>query len=204
MQYQEERAETTVAIHEVLARRRSPRAFDTRSVEPAKLRSLFEAARRAAPAFNAQPWYFIVATKDDTENFQRVLDCFDKFNQDWAKNAVAVGLSVASVRFEANGKTNRHAFHDVGQATATLAIQAAMLDLQVHQRGGIVPDLARKIFGIPDGYEVVAKACGFPGKAREHFSFRSSRRLGLRDERNQVQSGCRLPEGYSLSAQHAA
>jgi nitroreductase len=74
MQHHEERAETTKAIHEVLSRRRSPRAFDNRSVEPAKLRSLFEAARWAASAFNAQPWYFIVATKDDTENFQRVLD----------------------------------------------------------------------------------------------------------------------------------
>ena len=64
-------AETATPIHDVLRHRWSPRAFDRRPVEPEKLRSLFEAVRWAASSYNAQPWYFIVATKDDPENFRR-------------------------------------------------------------------------------------------------------------------------------------
>jgi nitroreductase len=157
-------AETVAPIHEVLRHRWSPRAFDSRPVEPEKLRSLFEAARWAASSFNAQPWYFIVATKDDAENFKRILDCFVEFNQNWAKGAPVVAVSVAGLKFPHNGQTNRHAFHDVGQAAANLALQATSLGLQIHQMAGILPEKAREILGIPDNFEAVAGiALGYPG-----------------------------------------
>ncbi len=156
-------AKTASPIHDLLAHRWSPRAFDSRPVEPDKLLSLFEAARWASSSFNAQPWYFIVATKDDPENFQRVLDCFVERNQSWAKNAPVVALSVAKLQLD-NGKPNRHAFHDVGQAVANLALQATALGLEIHQMAGIDPEKARQIFGIPEGYEAVAGiALGYPG-----------------------------------------
>ena len=88
-------ASTSVPIHEIIRQRWSPRAFDARPVEPEKLRSLFEAARWAASAYNDQPWFFIVATKDDPENFQRVLDCFVEFNQTWTRHAPVIALSAA-------------------------------------------------------------------------------------------------------------
>lgn len=157
-------AETSAPIHDVISRRWSPRAFDSHPVEPEKLRSLFEAARWAASSYNAQPWYFIVATKDEPVNFKKILDCFVEFNQSWAKNAPVLALSVARLKFDHNGDPNRYAFHDVGQAAANLALQATHLGLQVHQMAGILPDKARQIFGIPDGYEAVAGfAIGYPG-----------------------------------------
>lgn len=157
-------AETSAPIHDVISQRWSPRAFDSRPVEPDKLRSLFEAARWAASSYNAQPWFFIVATKNDSEDFRKILDCFIEFNQSWAKNAPVLALSVARLKFEHNGEPNRHAFHDVGQAAATLALQATHLGLQVHQMAGILPDKARQIFSIPEGYEAVAGfAIGYPG-----------------------------------------
>lgn len=157
-------ADTSVPIHELLSERWSPRAFDSRAVEPEKLRSLFEAARWAASSYNGQPWYFIVATRDDPENFNRVLESFVEFNQGWAKTAPVVGLSVAGLKFENNGQPNRHAFHDVGQAAANLALQATSLGLQIHQMAGILPDKARELFSIPEGYEAVAGfALGYPG-----------------------------------------
>jgi nitroreductase len=157
-------AETSAPTHDVISQRWSPRAFDSRPVEPDKLRSLFEAARWAASSYNAQPWFFIVATKNDSEDFRKILDCFIEFNQSWAKNAPVLALSVARLKFEHNGEPNRHAFHDVGQAAATLALQATHLGLQVHQMAGILPDKARQIFSIPEGYEAVAGfAIGYPG-----------------------------------------
>lgn len=157
-------APAAAPIHELITHRWSPRAFDSRPVEPEKLRSLFEAARWAASSYNAQPWYFIVGTKDEPENYKRVLDCFVEFNQGWAKSAPVVALSVAGHKMPHDGSTNRHAFHDVGQAAATLALQATALGLQVHQMAGIIPDKAREIFGIPADFEAVAGfAIGYPG-----------------------------------------
>jgi len=157
-------AVTATAIHEVLRHRWSPRAFDSRPVENEKLRSLFEAARWAASSYNAQPWYFIVAAKDDPENYKRVTDCFVEFNQGWTKGAPVVAISVAGMKFQHNGEPNRHAFHDVGQAAANLALQATALGLQIHQMAGILPDKARELFGIPAGFEAVAGiALGYPG-----------------------------------------
>lgn len=151
-------------IQELIAHRWSPRAFEAWAVEPEKLRSLFEAARWAASSSNVQPWSYIIATKDDPENFARVLECFNESNQAWTKNAPVIGLSVAALKVPQTGKLNRFAFHDVGQASAMLSIEAAGLGLQLHQMGGILPDKAREVFGVPEGYEVVAGfALGYPG-----------------------------------------
>jgi nitroreductase len=151
-------------IHELVSHRWSPRAFDSRPVEPDKLRSLFEAARWASSSYNAQPWFYIVATKNDPEAYKRILQCFVEFNQGWAKNAPVLAISVARLKFEHNGEPNRHAFHDVGSASANLALQATALGLQVHQMAGIIPEKARELFKIPEGYEAVAgMALGYPG-----------------------------------------
>jgi len=157
-------AETSAPIHEIIRNRWSPRAFAARAVEPDKLRSVLEAARWAASSYNAQPWYFIVATKDDPENFRKILDCFVEFNQNWAKNAPVLALSVAALKMDQAKEPNRHAFHDVGQAAANLALQATALGLEAHQMAGILPDKAREIFSVPEGYEVVAGiVIGYPG-----------------------------------------
>ena len=126
-------AETSAPVHDIIGRRWSPRAFDSRPVEHAKLRSLFEAARWAASSYNGQPWHFLVASKDEPESYQKILESFVEFNQGWAKNAPVLAISVAQLNFAHNGQPNRHAFHDVGQAAATLALEAANLGLQVHQ-----------------------------------------------------------------------
>ncbi len=157
-------APCAVPIHDLISHRWSPRAFDSRAIPPHELKGLFEAARWSASSYNAQPWYFIVATKDDPENFQKVLSSFVEFNQGWAKNASAVALSVAGLKMPHDGSQNRHAFHDVGQAAATLALEAASRGFQVHQMAGIIPDKAREVFGIPENFEPVAGfAIGYPG-----------------------------------------
>jgi nitroreductase len=156
-------AETSAPIHDLLRHRWSPRAFDSRPVEAEKLRSLFEAARWAASSYNAQPWYFIVGTKDDPETYNKVLETFVEFNQSWAKQAPVLAVSVAKLKFD-DGRPNRHAFHDVGQASAYLAAQAEALGLSAHQMAGIDPEKARKLFNIPTEYEAVAgMAIGYAG-----------------------------------------
>ncbi|MEK6586945.1 MAG: nitroreductase family protein, partial [Nitrospirota bacterium] len=60
-------------IHELLAGRWSPRAFDERPVDGDLLRVLFEAARWAPSSNNEQPWRFIVATKDHETEWNRLV-----------------------------------------------------------------------------------------------------------------------------------
>src|SRR5207247_3106842 len=112
----EKLAETRDPIHDLLRRRWSPRAFSDRRVEPHKLRSLSDAARWSQSSYNEQPWSFIVATKEDEAEYARLLSCLVEGNIEWAQLAPVLMVSVARLSFEEDGKPNRHAFHDVGQA----------------------------------------------------------------------------------------
>ncbi len=157
-------SDTQYPIEESLRQRWSPLAFSDRPVEPEKLCSVLEAARWAASSYNEQPWSFIIATKDNSAEFERLLGCLAEGNQEWAKNAPVLMLSVAKLYFERNGVENRHAFHDLGAAAASLAIQATALGLFIHQMAGFDVPRAKEVYSIPDGYEPVAAiALGYLG-----------------------------------------
>lgn len=142
-------------IHEALASRWSPYGFDDRPVKDEDLRSILEAARWSASAFNEQPWNYIVARKADGQQFDRVLSCLVEANQAWAKAAPVLVLTVVAETYSRNGKDNASALHDLGQASANLSTEATVRGLAVHQMAGIVPDHARELFGIPAGFRAV-------------------------------------------------
>jgi nitroreductase len=148
--------EASAGIHELLARRWSPRAFSPRPVEPEKLAQLFEAARWAPSSYNAQPWAFIVATREDAEGYTRLLSTLVEPNRQWAQQAPVLILAVAKLDFDHTPRPNRHALYDLGQSVANLTVQATALDLQIHQMGGFDPGAARELFAVPKGYEPVA------------------------------------------------
>lgn len=159
----EKPADTQYTIHDLLRRRWSPRAFDDRAIEPEKLRILFEAARWAPSSYNEQPWRFLVATKEQKTDYDRLFACLVEGNQKWAYRAPALLLSVATLQFE-DGSPNRHALHDTGMAVENLVVQATALGLVVHQMAGFRIDQARTDCKIPVGYEPVAMiAVGYPG-----------------------------------------
>ena len=160
----EKPADTQYQIHDLLRQRWSPRAFDDRSIELEKLRSLFEAARWAPSSNNEQPWRFLVATKENTTEYDRLFGCLVEGNQKWAHRAPALLLSVAKLQFEDGGSPNRHALYDTGMAVDNLVVQATALGLVVHQMAGFRIDQARTNCQIPAGYEPMAIiAIGYPG-----------------------------------------
>jgi nitroreductase len=160
----EKRASTDYPIHELLAQRWSPYAFDDRPVPEADLCALFEAVRWAASSFNEQPWTYIVATKEAPDQFQQLLSCLVEFNQVWAKAAPVLALGVVSLRSARSGQVNRAAVHDLGLAAGNLLVEATARGLFVHQMLGIFPDKARQIFDIPEGFEAwTGIAIGYRG-----------------------------------------
>lgn len=142
-------------IHELLAKRWSPYSFADRSVSEDDLRSLFEAARWAASSYNEQPWSYIVATKADPAEFERLLSCLVEGNQEWAKAAPVLALGCTNLNFARNNKPNAAAVHDLGLASANLTLEASVRGLNVHQMIGILPDKARELFRIPDGAQAL-------------------------------------------------
>jgi nitroreductase len=140
-------------IHELIARRWSPYAFADKPVSDADLRSLFEAARWAASSYNEQPWSYIVATKANPSEHERLLSCLVEGNQAWAKNAPVLAIGCTSLRFKLNGTPNAAAIHDLGLASATLTVEATVRGLFVHQMIGILPDRVRELYKVPEGVQ---------------------------------------------------
>ena len=153
-------------VDDLVRRRFSPRAFSDRPVPLQALRSLLEAARWAPSSFNEQPWSFIVATHTEPVEFAKLLTCLVEKNQQWAKHAPVLMLSVGAKNFAGSGKPNRHATHDVGAAAAWLTVQATALGLFVHQMAGIDPEKARQTYDVPNTHEVLSGiAISYRGEA---------------------------------------
>jgi nitroreductase len=151
-------------VHDLIRERWSPRAFADKPVQKEVLRSIFEAARWAPSSNNEQPWAYLVASKDDKDNFEKMLSVLVEFNAAWAKSAPVLALAVARLTFSKNNAPNRNAQYDTGAATALLSVEATAQGLAVHQMAGFDPEKARHVFGIPPGWEAIAAiAIGYPG-----------------------------------------
>src|ERR1700677_2307719 len=116
--------ETEHSVVDVIRHRWSPVVYSPQTVEPEKLLSVLEAARWAPSSFNEQPWSFLIARKEDSEDFAKMLGCLMEANQGWAKAAPVLMISVAKRNFAYNGKPNRCAVHDVGLASENMALEA--------------------------------------------------------------------------------
>lgn len=149
------RAPAVPGVMDVILQRWSPRAFADKPVADADLRRLFEAARWAASSSNEQPWRFLVGRRGD-EAYRRIYDSLVEFNQKWAASAPVLILSLARKTYARNGDANYHALHDTGAASAYLALEATALGMHAHSMGGFDHAKARKLFGVPEEFDMGA------------------------------------------------
>ena len=145
-------AKTSVPIHDLLATRWSPRAFDAeRKVSRAQLAALLEAARWAPSCNGDQPTRYLIWDRHrDPEGWQKAFDCLSENNRKWVKNVPLLMLSCAGSVFAHSGKPNRFGPHDTGAASMSMALQAPALGLALHQMGGYDAAKAREAFRIPE------------------------------------------------------
>jgi len=149
-----ERANAHTDIHDIIARRWSPRAFDPeRPVEADALATCLEAARWAPSCFGEEPWRFVVCDRHaDKAAWQRLHDCLTEKNRLWAGKVPVLILACADSVFRMGGNPNRWAQYDTGAAVVSLCLQATALGLASHQMGGFEIDKARAGFAIPTEY----------------------------------------------------
>lgn len=146
----------------------TPVSFSDRLVEADKLRCLLENTNRTPSFKNEQPWNFIIASKDDQAEFQRLLDCLSEANAELVGKAPLLMLSVARLTTSLDGERNNHAFRDARHAVTHLVSTAKAMGLTAQIMAGFNSAKARREFHIPGEYEPLsAIAIGYPAETRD-------------------------------------
>lgn len=167
----EKAADTSADLHDLIKSRWSPVGFDPdRAIAKNKLLRMLEAARWAASSYNLQPWRFIVARRENSDEFQKMLSALQEGNAAWAQYAAVLMIAVIKKRSRPD-TLNRHASHDLGLAVSQMVLQALDDGIHAHQMAGFFPDKAREIYDIPDEYEpFTAIAFGYKMLDLSHLS----------------------------------
>jgi len=93
------------SIAPLLVDRWSPRSMTGEPLVDEDLFPLFEAARWAPSSYNCQLWRFIIARRQNQEEFERFFSLLTPRNQVWTKNAGA--LVVAPRELDSSTMTSR-------------------------------------------------------------------------------------------------
>jgi len=162
----QQRMNVQAPIERLFAERWSSRAFQPeKPVSRDVIASCLEAARWAPSCFGAEPWHYIIVDRfADKADWDKVLESLAPGNQLWATHAPVLIVGAAEPAFSHNGKRNRWAEFDTGQATICLCLQAAALGLASHQMGGFDPELLKQALGMPAQMHAMSvTAIGYPG-----------------------------------------
>jgi nitroreductase len=156
-------------IAPVFLNRWSPRAFTGEAIQDETLMSMFEAARWAPSASNAQPWRFVYARRG-TPQWEPLFHALMDMNQPWAAHASVLAYIISDRfrrRADREPTENRSHSFDTGAAWAYLALQAQNLGWAAHAMGGFHVDKAHEAVGAPEAdYRIeAALAIGRPTDA---------------------------------------
>ena len=145
---------TNTPVIDIIRKRWSARSFTAQPLTQSDMDTLLEAASWAASANNEQPWQYYYAF-NGTEGFDSLANGLLPGNQPWAKNAAVLLVTVARKSFEASGKPNPLALHDLGMANAQLMLQARSMDIYSHPMAGYDRHIIHTIIGLNDNQESV-------------------------------------------------
>jgi nitroreductase len=149
-------------IEPFFVERWSSRAMTGESVSETDLLRLFEAARWAPSAMNAQPWRFLYARAGNA-HFPAFLSVLVEANRSWCVRAGALVAVLSKTHFD-NGQPSPSHLFDAGAAWMSLALQGSRMGLVVHAMGGFDAAAARAQLGVPADYAIACfVAVGHPG-----------------------------------------
>lgn len=147
-------------LDDIISKRRSTRSYKSDPVEREKIMQIFEAARLAPSACNAQPWKFIVVETQDlkSELIKKGLNGLAVPNK-WAAEAPVVIVVCSKTNFFIHGiaeKIQDVDYHliDIGIACQNLVLKAEELGLGTCYIGWFKGKEIKKILDLPGSYKV--------------------------------------------------
>lgn len=154
-------------IVSMILNRWSERAMSGEPLTEKDLMPLFEAARWAPSAFNAQPWRFLYALRGSA-HWPKFFDVLVDFNKQWVKNAGALIPVLSRKLSEYDGKPNPTHSFDTGSAWENLALEGTRRGLVVHAMSGFSYEKARLALSVPEEYNLECMiAVGKRGKKED-------------------------------------
>ncbi len=152
-----------MTVLEAIRKRYSCRAYKDKSIEPEKLKQIFEAARMAPSAKNLQDWRFVIVA--DRENKRKLAEAAN--NQKFIVNASVIIVACSNSKDvmrcgQAVGPI------DIAIALEHIALQAAELGLATCWIGSFYPEKVRPIVGIPEDIDIIElMALGYPADSQK-------------------------------------
>ncbi len=143
-------AKTRFNVLDVIRKRWSPRSFSKYPLMREEIDTLLEAAAWAPSAMNEQPWRFVVASKEEPENFNWLADFLAPGNRVWAENAAVLMIVLGVTTYARNGRENINVAHDTGMATQNLLLQGASMDIYGHVMEGFDKDRVIQELQLPE------------------------------------------------------
>lgn len=144
---------TEFPIADILSNRWSPRVFAETPITEKEARILLEAGRWAPSSGNMQPWIIFWGIRG-TEMYDRIFQCLDDYNQQWAGNSQMLWLNGFRKKMPNRDLENFHALHDLGLFMGNVLYQAESMDIAAHQMAGVLYKKALDEFNIPDDYHI--------------------------------------------------
>lgn len=137
--------------------RRNVRSYQDRPIPPEHLDRILEAARRTPSSMNRQRWDFVVVTERDA---------LVRLAQVW-RGATHIASSAATIGLVAPVTGDDHArlsiAYDLGQATMSIMLAAADLDIGSGHASVRDQELARELLDLPDDRQLMwLIALGYP------------------------------------------
>lgn len=142
--------DTDLVLPEIV-KRRSGRAYMTRSISDEMLQSILEAGRRAPSCGNNQAWNFVILRSP--EALEKAHEALSRGNS-WGKRAPIMILVAA--REDGGCSTHKLPYFmmDIGLATQNMLLQAVHLGLMGHPTAGWNEEKLKEVTGIPEEYRI--------------------------------------------------
>ena len=136
---------------ELAKSRYSCRSFSNREVETEKIKKILEAGRVAPTAVNYQPQRILVI--QNKEKLDKLSECT---RYGWNAPLIMIICYDKNISWKRKYDNKDEGIVDASIVTTHMMLEAYSLGLGTTWIGAFNPDMVRKVYNIPDNFEIVA------------------------------------------------